>query len=192
MASDLIRHLCRQFIYDTWANREVLTAIRGSRASAARSLQLLAHILSADLLWLERLQQQPQSESVWPEWSLEQCEARSAKVAELWHKYLEGLAPDDLAKTVSYKNSKGEPWTSTVEDVVTHVLFHSAGQLHARQGRRAGLYRLHSRGATRPDRVSLLKRSSHPGLKSSIPWPLTPVFKANPHVTRRQPFAVRC
>src|ERR1700723_2119186 len=126
MASDLIRHLCRQFIYDTWANREVLTAIRGSRASAARSLQLLAHILSADLLWLERLQQQPQSESVWPEWSLEQCEARSAKVAELWHKYLEGLAPDDLAKTVSYKNSKGEPWTSTVEDVVTHVLFHSA------------------------------------------------------------------
>jgi uncharacterized damage-inducible protein DinB len=126
MASDLILYLQRQSRYDAWANREVLTAIRAGRASAARSLQLLAHIVSAEVLWLERLRQQPQSQPVWPEWGLEQCEARSAEVAELWHKYLEGVAPDDLAKTVSYKNSKGEPWTSTVEDVVTHVLFHSA------------------------------------------------------------------
>jgi uncharacterized damage-inducible protein DinB len=125
MASDLILHLQRQFIYDAWANREVSTAIRASRASAPRSVQLLAHVVSAELLWLERLQQQPQSEPVWPEWSHEQCEARSMEVGELWRKYLEASAPDDLTKTVSYKNSKGEPWTSTVEDVVTHVLFHS-------------------------------------------------------------------
>jgi uncharacterized damage-inducible protein DinB len=126
MASDLIRHLRRQFEYDAWANREVLTTVRGSRASALRSLQLLAHIVAADLLWLERLRAQPQSQSVWPEWSLEQCEARSAEVGELWRKYLDALAPEDLSKTVSYKNTKGEPWTSTVEDVVTHVLLHSA------------------------------------------------------------------
>jgi uncharacterized damage-inducible protein DinB len=125
MASDLILHLQRQFIYDGWANREVLTAIRAGRASAPRSVQLLAHIVSAELLWLKRLQQQPQSEPVWPEWSHEQCEARSMEVGELWRKYLEASAPEDLTKTVSYKNSKGEPWTSTVEDVVTHVLFHS-------------------------------------------------------------------
>jgi len=126
MAADLILHIRRQFTYDAWANREVLTAIRGSRASAARSLQLSAHIASAELLWLERLQEAPQSQPVWPEWTLEQCEAQSMEVVELWRKYLEGLAPDDLSKTVSYKNSKGEPWTSTVEDVVTHVLLHSA------------------------------------------------------------------
>jgi|SRR5580658_8817158 uncharacterized damage-inducible protein DinB len=126
MASDLILHLRRQFAYDAWANREVLTATRGSHASAARSLQLLAHIVSAELLWLKRLQQQPQSQPVWPEWSLEQCEARSVEASELWRKYLESLATDDLTKTVSYKNSKGEPWTSTVEDVVNHVLLHSA------------------------------------------------------------------
>ena len=126
MASDLIHHLRRQFEYDAWAHREVLTTIRGSRASVARSLQLLAHIVSAELLWLERLRQEPQSQPVWPEWGLEQCEARSVEVAELWRRYLDALAPEDLTKTVSYKNSKGEPWTSTVEDVITHVLLHSA------------------------------------------------------------------
>lgn len=126
MASDLIRNFRRQLKYDAWANREVLTAIRSGRASAPRSLQLWAHIVSAELLWLERLRQQPQGQPVWPDWSLEKCEAWNAEVGDLWRKYLEGLAPDDLTKTVSYKNSKGEPWTSTVEDVVTHVLMHSA------------------------------------------------------------------
>jgi uncharacterized damage-inducible protein DinB len=126
MASDLIRHFRRQFTYDAWANREVLTAIHAGRASAPRNLQLLAHILSAELLWLERLRQEPQSQPVWPEWGMEQCETRSAALGDLWRKYFEGLAPDDLSKTVSYKNSKGEPWTSTAEDVITHVLLHSA------------------------------------------------------------------
>jgi uncharacterized damage-inducible protein DinB len=126
MSLDLIRHLHRKFGYDAWANREVLTAVRASPASATRSLQLLAHILSAELLWLERLKQQAQSHPVWPGWDLEQCEAQSREVNRLWLEYLEALAPDDLSRTVSYKNTKGEPWTSTVEDVITHVLLHSA------------------------------------------------------------------
>jgi len=126
MSLDLIRHLHRQFSYDAWANREVLTALRASPASAARSLQLLAHILSAELLWLERLKQQPQSHPVWPELGTEQCETWSVEVGLLWREYVEALAPDDLSRSVSYKNSKGEPWASTVEDVITHVLLHSA------------------------------------------------------------------
>jgi uncharacterized damage-inducible protein DinB len=126
MALDLIRHFHRQFAYDAWANREVLTAVRTSNASATRGVQLLAHTLSAELLWLERLKQQPQSHPVWPEMSLERCETWSPEVGRLWQEYLEALAPDDLSRTVSYKNSRGEPWTSTVEDIITHVLLHSA------------------------------------------------------------------
>jgi uncharacterized damage-inducible protein DinB len=126
MALDLISHLRRQFAYDAWANSEVLAAVRTRPASAVRSLQLLAHILSAELLWLERLQLKAQSQPVWPELGLEKCEAWSMEVGRLWREYLEALGPDDLAKTASYKNSKGEPWTSTVEDIATHVLMHSA------------------------------------------------------------------
>ncbi len=40
--------------------------------------------------------------------------------------FLGQLSPAGLLETVVYKNSKGEPWTSTVEDILTHVVLHSA------------------------------------------------------------------
>src|SRR5271168_5448543 len=123
---ELIQHLRRQFAYDEWANREILTGVRASVHPVTRPLQLVAHILSAERLWLQRIQNQPQSLPVWPDLSFEQCELQIAGLAELWREFLGQISPARLLQKVAYKNSKGEPWTSTVEDVLTHVLLHSA------------------------------------------------------------------
>jgi uncharacterized damage-inducible protein DinB len=123
---DLIDHLRRQFAYDAWANREVLIALKGSALPSPRPLQLLAHILSAELLWLQRILQQPQSQPVWPVLTSEKCDAEIAALAHQWHEFFDHLSPAALPEKVSYKNSKGEPWTSTVADILTHVLLHSA------------------------------------------------------------------
>ena len=122
----LLEHLRRQFSYDTWANSEVLVGLTKTARPNPRPLQLLAHILSAERLWLERIKKQPQSLPVWPDFTLEQCETHIANLAQLWQEYLGKLSAAELADTVAYKNSKGEPWTSTVQDVLTHVLLHSA------------------------------------------------------------------
>ncbi len=123
---DLLEHLRRQFAYDDWANREVLSGLKASVGATARPLQLLAHILSAEQLWLERLLQQPQTLPVWPEFNLEQCEKQIRHLSQRWQEFFEKLAPAEIARKVIYKNSKGEPWTSTAEDILTHVLLHSA------------------------------------------------------------------
>jgi uncharacterized damage-inducible protein DinB len=123
---ELLQHLRRQFAYDEWANREVLAGLKAIAHRNPRALQLLAHILSAERLWLERIRKQPQSLPVWPDFTLEQCEAQITDLAQLWHNFLVQLSAAALADNVAYKNSKGEPWTSTVEDVLTHVLLHSA------------------------------------------------------------------
>jgi uncharacterized damage-inducible protein DinB len=128
---NLADYLRRQFAYDEWANREVLAAIRNAgsvnhTSENQRSLQLMSHILAAELVWLERLRQQPQSVPVWPEPDLAQCEAQAAKMGGLWLEFLDLITAGDVSQSISYKNSKGEEWTSTIVDVLTHVVMHSA------------------------------------------------------------------
>jgi len=128
---NLADYLRRQFSYDEWANREVLAAIRtagGANGHPAnhRSLQLMSHILAAERVWLDRLKQQPPSVPVWPEPDLAQCEAQAAEMGGLWLEFLDLITAGDVAQSISYKNSKGEEWTSTIVDVLNHVVLHSA------------------------------------------------------------------
>jgi uncharacterized damage-inducible protein DinB len=116
-------YLKRQFIYDGWANREVLKAIRAAGDGDKRSLQLMAHILAASRVWLERLKQVPQSVPVWPQSDLAACESEAKKLECEWLDYLNSVS--DLSQSVTYKNTKGESWSSSIGDVLTHVLMHS-------------------------------------------------------------------
>jgi uncharacterized damage-inducible protein DinB len=123
---NLADYLRRQFAYDEWANREVLNAIRAAGDANPRSLQLMSHILAAELVWLERLKGQPQSVPVWPQPDLAQCEAQAAKLGGQWLKFLDLITAGDVSQSISYRNSKGEQWTNTIVDVLTHVVMHSA------------------------------------------------------------------
>jgi uncharacterized damage-inducible protein DinB len=104
----------------------VLAALKATPRPSARLLQLLAHILSAERLWLERIRKQPQSLPVWPEFSLDQCGAQITELDRLIQDYLGQLSSITLSEDVVYRNSKGQPWKSTVQDILTHVLLHSA------------------------------------------------------------------
>lgn len=115
----------RQFAYNAWANGEVLETIR-KNGELERAVQLMSHIVAAERVWLERLKQQPQSVAVWPKPDLDQCRANAADLARLWHDYLDLITAGDVSLEISYKNSKGELWSSTIIDVLTHVIMHSA------------------------------------------------------------------
>lgn len=136
---DLLEHLQREFGYDAWANGEVLAAIKadGAGLHAAQPPKLLAHILSAERLWLERLRQQPQSLPVWPNLTLDHCSAQMAELAGFWPGYFAQLSSAGLSQKVAYQNSQGEPWSSTVQDILAHVVIHSAYH----RGQIAGLRR---------------------------------------------------
>ena len=138
---DTKQHFLRNFAYDYWANRECLSALSAACPAPPKVLRLIAHTLSAQMLWLERLQRVPQSVAVWPSSTLEDCSALADEMLSAWKNYLADLPPADLEKQIDYRNSKGESWSSRVEDVLTHVLMHSAyhrGQV-ALEMRSAGL-----------------------------------------------------
>lgn len=122
---NLADSLRRQFAYNAWANREVLAAIQKNGGSE-RATQLMSHILAAERVWLERLKQQPQTVPVWPKPDVHQCETDAADLAQLWHDYLDLITAGDVSQEISYKNSKGESWSSAIADILTHVVTHSA------------------------------------------------------------------
>jgi uncharacterized damage-inducible protein DinB len=137
----------RMFAYDHWANRECVGSIRKAAETSLSApvqqelVKRIAHILSAEKLWLERIQQERQSMPVWPDSTIEQCVALADKMASAWKVYLANISKEELDKNFEYRNTRGEAWSSRVEDVLMHVIMHSAyhrGQI-ATQMRRAGV-----------------------------------------------------
>jgi uncharacterized damage-inducible protein DinB len=121
----MISHLQRLFAYDHWANKEVLASLRKVERPPARSVSLLAHILSAERLWLERIEAHPQTLPVWPNFTLQQCENETEDIFRQYERFLRGKDDDALAEKVTYTNSKGESFTSEVRDILMHVITHS-------------------------------------------------------------------
>jgi len=139
--------------YDDWANAEALASLvvwkerlrrraaPGDDASTRRRVHalrqarlLLAHVVATEFLWIARLAGERAPLPVWPTLALEECEARLAELARTWYEIVSAMRGHELARMVTYVNSKGEPWRSTAGDIVTHVVVHSAyhrGQIAA-------------------------------------------------------------
>ncbi len=131
--------LQRLLRYDVWANQETLQSLP-RKGAPPRSLRWMGHIIAAELLWLSRMEEEPAPLPVWPDLSVEDCEDRQQGLSRRLTQSLSRWA-DPLSRQVSYTNSKGEAWTSTVEDILTHLVIHSAyhrGQI-ASDVRSAGL-----------------------------------------------------
>lgn len=122
---DLIEHFSRLFAYDGWANQEVLTSLRATRTQLPQALKLMAHIFAAERLWMERLEQKPQTVPVWPEFTARECERQAAELPALWGKYLAASSEAELARPVTYQNSRGETFSSRKDDILTHLITHS-------------------------------------------------------------------
>lgn len=122
--SELLEHFERQIAYDDWANREVLGALRETPNPDA--LKLFAHTVATEFLWLDRIAHRPQRCAVWPSWNLDESAAQLDALPVAWRNLLRGLDARALATEVSYVNTKGQHYTSTVGDIVTHTMLHGA------------------------------------------------------------------
>lgn len=130
---DRTTELRRLFAYEAWANRRTLAALAAAEGRPPAALARMAHVVGAGRLWLGRLLGEPPA-VVWPALDLAACREGWEELERRWETYLAGLAAADLAGYVDYVNSKGEPWSSTVGDVLTHVVLHGAyhrGQIAA-------------------------------------------------------------
>jgi len=85
----------------------------------------MAHIVGAEYLWLARLEGISPPLAVWPDLGVDACREKVKALAGVWPQFLEAHR-NALGDTVSYTNTKGETWTNTLEEILTHVTVHSA------------------------------------------------------------------
>lgn len=117
--SRLIAHLA-------WADDRVLAALRSATDPDPTCLELFAHVLAAEHVWLARLKGETPRHPVWPTLTLEECAGLVQSNQRELTAYVGGLAPDDPARGVTYKNSAGQEYTSTIEDILLHVCLHGS------------------------------------------------------------------
>jgi uncharacterized damage-inducible protein DinB len=113
-----VDYLRRLFDYNAWANRECAASVRAAGAPAL-ALRVLGHIVGAEHLWLARLKDTSSPFPVWPALSVEQCASECAALGAAWTAFLTAADADRLGVAVSYVNTKGESWRSTVADILT-------------------------------------------------------------------------
>ncbi len=134
-------HITRMLNAMTWADSQLLAATREHAATQADTVRLFGHVLAAEHLWLCRLERRETHVPVWPSLSIGECEALAAENAHGYQLYLDKLTEPDLASMVRYRNSKGDEYTNSVLDILTHVVIHGAyhrGQVARIIGRGGG------------------------------------------------------
>lgn len=124
--SDLKEHFARLVKHLEWADQQALTSLRSAANPPAKALETYAHILGSEHVWLSRLYGMPPQFAVWPNLTLVECEAVAAENAAQYRKLVDALNDDALERGITYKNSSGDEYTSTLEDILTHVFMHGS------------------------------------------------------------------
>ena len=134
MSDSMKDHFARLFQHVAWADARVLESLRSAQNPQQRGLELYSHILGSEHVWLSRINGTPRLVDVWPVLTLDECERLGKENIAAFTDLVSRLTPDLLEKPITYRNSAGDQFTSTVEDILTHVAMHGAyhrGQIAA-------------------------------------------------------------
>lgn len=119
-----------------WANQRILEALQSIENQNQEVCRLFSHILFAEKVWITRLRGLDSSRlPIWSEVDIEVCAELVMQNEESLTTFLTNLANTDLDKLISYTNSKGKEFKSSVRDILTHVALHGhyhRGQINSR------------------------------------------------------------
>ena len=121
----MLTELRRLWDHARWAEMMVLGALRDRQGVPVEALRELGHIIAAGEIWLSRLERRDSRTAIWPILSLSELEHLFDEVDRSYMAYLGGLEEAHLARLVSYVNSAGQAFETSIEDILFHVVLHA-------------------------------------------------------------------
>jgi uncharacterized damage-inducible protein DinB len=117
----------RLFDYNRWGNRRAVASLSTVSDTAERPRKFFAHIVGAERIWLARIDSaMPRWAEPFPTLTLEECLAAVDTLHQQWTELLDKLPVGRLAEDVVYKTTKGVEFKTPLQDVLMHVVMHSA------------------------------------------------------------------
>lgn len=106
-----------------WADDRVAAALGRQPEASREALELYAHVVGTEQVWLARvLGEEPGP--VWPQPEPERLEELRDAVRKGFGSLIEALSDEELDLPISYVNSAGDAFRSTVEDILLHTFLH--------------------------------------------------------------------
>jgi len=112
------------FEYEKWANGRILDAIAQLKEPDEKCLELMSHILLVQMVWYSRMAGVA-APPVWAKKSLEQCKEIYTVNNKILTPFIEKQTKDSLQAFIEYKNTKGEKYSNTGTEILTHLFNHS-------------------------------------------------------------------
>ncbi|MDB5285328.1 MAG: hypothetical protein JWR05_277 [Mucilaginibacter sp.] len=117
-------YFIRLFNYDQFANTQINELILKTN-KGGKPVQLMAHLLSAEQLWLTRCKGINTSGiSSWPNWEANSFESIIESNHNEWISFLNALSESDFDKIIHYQNSTGDDFETALCDILAHVINH--------------------------------------------------------------------
>lgn len=120
-----IEHLRELYVYNDWANRRIITALK--TAPSEKSRRILAHLLITEQEYYERLYGKDSfGFDFWQDLSLDELGDLARANAERFEKLLRKFDDEGLDLKIRYRTSEGVWYENTFRELLTHVLIHSS------------------------------------------------------------------
>lgn len=117
-----MKHLLQLLEYTFWANDLFIVRLQEQDDMPEEISKQISHLLSAHRIWLNRIADHATLPSVWEAINQESWEGINI---ELYSETCDLVKSNDLQKIISYKNSKGEFFQDSLEELLHHIINHS-------------------------------------------------------------------
>jgi uncharacterized damage-inducible protein DinB len=114
------------FNYDKYANALIFYAINAA-GEPDKPVQLMAHLLAAQIIWLSRCLLQPTPNvELWPPLGDKRFDFPAIIEANhhMWITSLNMWKETDFDKIVRYQSLKGDSYENQLSDIIAHVINH--------------------------------------------------------------------
>lgn len=111
------------FEHEHWANLKVLESIICASETPQRAIEIFSHTIAAQRIWLDRINGNVTEVKVWEvfdkEIMLELLEINYTDINKI-------IDTQDFEQLIAYKTSIGQHFTSTINQILSHLALHAS------------------------------------------------------------------